>query len=104
MGNKQNDFLFSCAMNLLQHNAKADCHIITPIEEKAMEKYEEKMKLHQWSYGRPHPVYPVPKKDSVFQLTIRKNWQGLAYMMLEVANLPLLTAFKVEYFYQCSYF
>ena len=32
---------------------------------------------------------------SAFYVAVEKDWQGLAYVMLEVAKLPFIDAFKV---------
>ena len=96
---KTNYSYLSCGMTLLQAGSKAHYNIITPLAKNAIEEYEKSLAKWKWSYGTAKPVYPTRKEESIFRLTIRNQWQGLAYMMLFVADLPLLAAFKARNLY-----
>lgn len=103
---EMNYYYLSCGMTLLQAGSKAHYNIITPLAKDAIKEYEKSLAKWQWSYGTAKPVYPTRKEESIFRLTIRNQWQGLAYMMLFVADLPLLAAFKARnklYFVILSY-
>ena len=41
---------------------------------------------------------PKPYIRSAFRVVINNNWQGIAYLMLEVAGLDFIEAIQVSYF------
>ncbi|XP_057309492.1 poly [ADP-ribose] polymerase tankyrase-like isoform X2 [Hydractinia symbiolongicarpus] len=82
-----------CAMILIQHGANVNCNITTPVSQSELKSYENSLKENIWAY-KTVIKKPAPKTTGAFQIAIRNDWQGIAYLMMEIAGLPFIEVFK----------
>ncbi|XP_073244839.1 poly [ADP-ribose] polymerase tankyrase-like isoform X3 [Porites lutea] len=84
-----------CAMMFMQSNAPASCQVIKPLTPDDWKNYEIEKKKCLWQWKNVVDLSePKPDIRSAFRVVIDNNWQGIAYLMLEVAGLDFIEAIQ----------
>ncbi|KAL9986739.1 hypothetical protein ACROYT_G000926 [Oculina patagonica] len=84
-----------CAMMFMQSNAPASCPVITPLTPEDWKAYEKQKKENRWVWKNVVDLKELkPDIRTAFRVVIDNNWQGIAYLMLEVAGLDFVEAIQ----------
>ncbi|KAJ7388963.1 hypothetical protein OS493_034599 [Desmophyllum pertusum] len=79
----------------MQSNAPASCPVIKPLTPEDWKTYEKEKKESRWIWQNVVDLKePKPDIRTAFRVVIDNNWQGIAYLMLEVAGLDFIEAIQ----------